>query len=158
MPAKFANETTVSASRSRAEIEQLVFKYAGRDTNFSYGQIAGQAAIMFVAYGRRVKFTIPLPTEEEGKVAARRKGSSLEPTKERIEAWRDKEERRRWRALLLIIKAKLESVESKASTFDEEFLSRIIPDGGDKTIYERITSTAGELRKLLPPVAKDIRS
>lgn len=152
----YANSTTVSVVKSRTEIEQLVYKYAGRDTNFSYGQMAGQAAIMFVAFDRRVKFTVPLPTEEEGQTAAKRKNGRAAPTSAKIEAWRDQEERRRWRALLLVIKAKLEAVKSGICTFDEEFLAHIIPDNGDKTIYELIATGTGH-KNLLPPVQKEAR-
>jgi hypothetical protein len=38
--------------------------------------------------------------------------------------------RARWRALALVIKAKLEAVESGITTFEEEFLAHIVlPDG-----------------------------
>ena len=39
--------------------------------------------------------------------------------------------RQRWRALLLIIRAKLEAVESGITTLESEFLANIVlPDGG----------------------------
>ena len=39
--------------------------------------------------------------------------------------------RKRWRALLLIIRAKLEAVESGITTLESEFLANIVlPDGG----------------------------
>ena len=39
--------------------------------------------------------------------------------------------RRRWRALLLIIRAKLEAVESGIATLESEFLANLVlPDGG----------------------------
>lgn len=42
----------------------------------------------------------------------------------------DQEKRRKWRALSLAIKAKLESVRSGIATFEEEFLPHIVmPDG-----------------------------
>jgi hypothetical protein len=47
----------------------------------------------------------------------------------------EKEERRMWRAVTLVIKAKLEAVESNITTFDQEFLPFIVmPDG--RTIAE----------------------
>jgi hypothetical protein len=146
---KYANHTTVPASKSRAEIERLVLGYAGRDASFSYGQGMGKAMIFFVANGRRVKFVLPLPTYEEGKVASKRKRQRSEATKPQIEAWMDTEERRRWRSLLLAIKAKLETVQTGIFTFEEEFLSHIITGDDDKTIFEKLVSTeAGH--KILP--------
>jgi hypothetical protein len=42
----------------------------------------------------------------------------------------DQEVRRRWRALGLVIKAKLESVESGIETFESAFMANIVmPDG-----------------------------
>jgi hypothetical protein len=63
--------------------------------------------------------------------------------------------RERWRALLLCVKAKLESVSSKIETFEEAFLAHVVmPDG--RTVHEhtapRIAEIAkgGELKPLLP--------
>ena len=44
---------------------------------------------------------------------------------------------RRWRAMILVVKAKLESVETGISTFQEEFMAHIIMANG-KTIGENI--------------------
>jgi len=47
------------------------------------------------------------------------------------------EERRRWLALLLVIKAKLEAVESGIITFEEEFLAHVVmPDG--RTVLQHV--------------------
>ena len=46
-----------------------------------------------------------------------------------IEAW-EQACRQRWRALKLVIQAKLEAVESGISVFEDEFMSNIVlPDG-----------------------------
>lgn len=43
---------------------------------------------------------------------------------------REKAMRQRWRALALVVKAKLEAVESGITTFEDEFLAHIVlPDG-----------------------------
>ena len=48
-----------------------------------------------------------------------------------IEAKREAEWRRRWRALSMIIKAKLEMVTAGDTTFEHEFLADImLPEGG----------------------------
>jgi len=150
MTAKYASKTKVPEDRSRAEIERLVFKYAGRDTNFSYGQMAGLAMIMFVTHSRRVKFTLPLPTNEEAAQKAGRKDKLQTPSQSVQQAWIDRERRRRWRALLLSIKGKLESVESGIAIFEQEFLGNIVPEGTDQTIYEHVLS--GHDKKLLGPL------
>jgi hypothetical protein len=47
--------------------------------------------------------------------------------------------RQRWRALALVIKAKLEVVESGISIFEDEFMANIVLPGGD---------TVGDFRRL----------
>jgi hypothetical protein len=44
----------------------------------------------------------------------------------------DQECRQRWRALLLVIKAKLEAVESGIACFEEEFLAHIVLPNGQQ--------------------------
>jgi hypothetical protein len=144
----FAEGTTVSAVKSKMEIEELILKRAGRDSEFSSGQAAGIAAIQFCTKNRRVRFTLPLPTEDEAKKLKRR-GYNLTPA-QRAE-WIDGETRRRWRCLLLTIKAKFEVVDTGIETFDEAFLANIVSAGG-QTIYERITMMGAEGKLLLGAV------
>jgi hypothetical protein len=47
---------------------------------------------------------------------------------------REAEKRRRWRCLLLSIKAKLETVANGILTFDEEFLANIVVPGTGETV------------------------
>lgn len=46
-------------------------------------------------------------------------------------------QRQRARALMLVIKAKLESIESQVETFEEAFLANIVMSDG-VTVYERV--------------------
>ena len=149
----YAEHTTVPAENSRAEIERVICQYAGRDAEFSSGRRAGEAGILFVAHGRRVKFTVPLPTEAEAEIKTRRKNAAADSvvTESQKNAWIEQETRRRWRCLLLAIKAKLEVVATEISTFEEEFLAHIVVDDG-KTIYEKIRVMEG--KKLLPALEK----
>ena len=71
----FAEGTTVSSEKSRLEIEALVCKYVGRDAEFSSGRMAGMAGVIFVANGRRVRFKMPMPTDEEATKGARHKNA-----------------------------------------------------------------------------------
>jgi hypothetical protein len=66
--------------------------------------------------------------------------------------------RQRWRALALVIKAKLEAVESGITTFEDEFLAHIVmPDG--KRVADHVKPTiarvydGGQMLPLLPPPA-----
>lgn len=44
--------------------------------------------------------------------------------------------RQRGRALLLVIKAKLESIEAEVETFEQAFLANVVLSNGD-TVYDR---------------------
>lgn len=144
--AKYADNTTVSIERSRAEIESLVRKYGAQKFASSWDKTS--SVIMFVCNNRLVRFQVQLPTDKDAETTE--KGYTRHEPKGR-DIWKEKEERRRWRSLCLCIKAKLEAVSSTIETFDEAFLSHIVTD--DKTtVYERLFKSGSSI-KMLPPVA-----
>jgi hypothetical protein len=102
----FAERTKVPIEQTRNEIEHTLKKY-GAD-RFAYFTETGKAIIVFEAKERRVRFDLPLPKDDKtGRLG-----------------------RQKWRALLLCIKAKLESVTSEIETFEEAFLAHVVlPDG-----------------------------
>jgi len=119
----FAKDTAVPAAQSRSEIERLLIRYGA--TSFVSGWSEGVATILFEAEGRRLRFDLPLPSVGD---------EMFTKSRDRMRAC-EAEARRRWRALVLVIKAKLEAVESGITTFEEEFLSHIVVPGG-KTFGE----------------------
>lgn len=158
MPAKsqYAKATTVSVEKSRIEIENSLKRY-GAD-QFASGWQHGKATIGFRCSGCFVKFTLPLPDPTD-KVfwrnpRSRYKDRSASAAARAYEA----EERRRWRALSLVIKAKLEAVSSGIATFVDEFLAHILlPDGREvgEVIKPQIAESysSGKMPLLLGPPA-----
>lgn len=124
---RYAENTQVSSSKSRQEIETTLERYGA--SAFMYGWEGTNAIVCFQARGRRVRFELPLPDRNSEKFTtspARRTRRSAEAAASAYE----QAVRQRWRALALVIKAKLEAVESGISVFDEEFLANImLPDG-----------------------------
>ncbi len=123
---KYAEHTKVPAAQSRAEIERILGRYGA--SAFMYGMMANMAVVAFEMKGRKVKMVLPFldPGEREFTHNAQGKcrGSSA------TEDFYQRHIRQRWRALVLIIKAKLEAVESGITNFESEFLSDILmPDG-----------------------------
>jgi len=118
----YAADTKVAVEKSRAEIERLLARH--RCTKFLAGvdHEAHRATVQFQAHGRIVKFEVQLPDPNDPKFR-RIKGSYLERTAAGVAKVVEQEERTRWRALLLVIKAKLEAVESGIATFEDEFLA-----------------------------------
>lgn len=128
---RFAQSTGVSPERSRAEIETLLRRYQA--TSFGYATDGGQAMVQFRLCDRIVRFLIPLPKAED----VRHTATGRSRRSDKIPDVLAQEERQRWRALLLVIKAKLEAVESGITTFEEEFLAHIVmPDG--KTMGQHV--------------------
>ena len=121
---QYAKNTSVSSELSRLEIEKILLKYGA--TNFAYATANGQALIVFTMQERQVKFVLPLPRKEEfSKTATGRTRTE----NSQFEAW-EQACRQRWRALKLVIQAKLEAVECGISIFDDEFMSNIVLPGG----------------------------
>ncbi len=150
---KYASGTSVSAEKSRAEIERLLLRYGA--SKFASGWDGAHASIAFEKERRRIRFLLPLPQFEQfttsPKGQKRANGAA--------QAACVQETRRRWRALALVIKAKLEAVESGVSTFEDEFLAHIILPSGE-TVGEWLApqlERAYETKKLPPLLASGHR-
>jgi hypothetical protein len=125
----YAKDTDVPFERSIAEIVGLV-RRAGAD---QIGQMEerDRFTLQFHLSDRAVRFRVTFPTRDE---VEQMKGPRQDA--QRVEAqWR----RQRGRALLLVIKAKLESVESGVETFEEAFLANVVMADG-ATVYDRIAA------------------
>jgi hypothetical protein len=124
---KFAENTTVDVAKSQAEIASLVTKYGANGFLYGQDEDAGIAMVRFRAKGRIVRFDVPLSVDRSEFVYT---AGNVRRSADAIQAKVDQEIRRRWRALVLAIKAKLEVVETGISTFEQEFLAHIeLPDG-----------------------------
>lgn len=151
----FAENTEVPVERSRAELERILERY-GADA-FMYGWNPKGAAIQFRANGRQVKFELPLPDKNLHRFTHHSRGVR---TAEGAQKEWEQACRQRWRALTLVVKAKLEAVEAGITVFEDEFLAHIVlPDGGTagdwmrpqvKLAYESGLMPS-ELQLALPP-------
>jgi hypothetical protein len=121
--ARYAEGTEVSVERSKAEIETLVTKYGAN--SFASAWQGNRAAISFDMKGKRLRFELSLPEERQFRTSSAGRSRTAAQTQSAHKA----EIRRLWRALLLVIKSKLESVESEIETFEEAFLANIVLPG-----------------------------
>jgi len=123
---QYAQDTSVSVDRSKAEIERILIRYGA--TGFMYGWEADTAVIVFRAGGKMLRFVLILPARDDRKFSFTPTGKRRTPAST-LEAW-EQACRQKWRALALVIKAKLEAVESGIETFEQAFLANImLPDG-----------------------------
>ena len=155
---RYAENTSVPVERSRAEIERLLMKHDCTQFTSGVDRIHCKAMIQFGAYNRIVRFVIDLPRVSDDDCRLDRQGYAR--TSSAIETAVAQAERQRWRALLLVIKAKLESVENKISTFEEEFLAQILLPG-DRTVGSYIVPklealyAGADVGRLLPAAPED---
>lgn len=147
----YADKTTVSTEKSRAEIERTLRRYQA--DQFMYGWDADRAVIGFRMAGRQIRFLLPMPNKTD------REFTHTPTGKKRTEdaAYKEWEQacRQKWRALSLVIKAKLEAVESGIAIFEDEFMANIVLPNG-RTVSEfmlpQIAAAyeTGDMPKLLP--------
>lgn len=123
---RYAERTEVASDRSRAEIERTLRRYGA--TSFAYGWDQLVAVVMFELANRRIRFRLPMPDRDSREFTETPTGR-MRSEKAAEEAW-EQAGRQRWRALALVIKAKLEAVEAGITTVEQEFLAHImLPDG-----------------------------
>lgn len=122
----YAEDTKVPVSRSQEEIRRVILKYKGGD--IATAEFDQMSVVSFKAQNRRLKFVIQNPKigvpNNRGKVLT--KSAQVE-----------KEQRRLWRCLLLLIKSNFEAVESGIVIFEDAFLPFIMLPSG-KTVAEEI--------------------
>ena len=128
----YAANTSVPVDRSKTEIEHLLTRYGAEQ--FGYMTEGGSAVIGFKMHERMIRMRLPLPTESE----CARDGAGRRRTAAGAQNAFEQLKRARWRALVLICKAKLESIEAGVATFDEEWLPYTIVPGTGKTVSEEI--------------------
>lgn len=120
----YAATTTVPVEKTRGEIERMLIDRKCDQFMVFNDRENKRASVQFKMLNRVVRFTISLPDPASQEFThidrwrRRAAGAALKMVQQA--------ERQRWRALLLVIKAKLESVDSKISTFEQEFLSNIV--------------------------------
>lgn len=131
---RYAEDTTVEASDTRREIEALLSKHGADQFLSGWDTQNQQALVGFRIQNRQVRILLPVPKKASAQ-----------------------QERRLWRALLLVLKAKLVAVADGISTIEKEFLADIVLANGQTVgqwaspqiegVYE-----TGQMPSLLPGV------
>jgi hypothetical protein len=124
---RFAQQTNVSVERSRAEIERLLSRYGA--SQFASGWDGSTAMVGFAIVGRTIRFMLPLPDKQADEFQKTPAGRRLRHPVDAERAW-EQACRARWRALLLVIKAKLEAAQTGISTIEDEFMAWTVLPGG----------------------------
>ncbi|QHL91256.1 hypothetical protein GVO57_11090 [Sphingomonas changnyeongensis] len=123
----YAETTKVPFDNSIAEIVGIVRKCGG--TQIVQADLGDHFVLQFTLTGRMIRFRVAFPTDAQ---IAEMIGPRQDPVRF-AEQWR----RQRGRALLLVIKAKFESVVSNVETVEEAFLANVVMSDG-QTLYDRV--------------------
>lgn len=125
---RYASNTDVSSSRSRDEIERTLSRYGAKQFMYAtQSDPVAQAVVGFVVNDRQVRFLLPLPDRDDYLYTPAR--GTLRSNSE-VERIYEQAVKQTWRALALVIKAKLEAVTAEIVTFEDEFaMHMVLPDG-----------------------------
>ena len=152
--ARYAQNTSVSSENSRAEIERTLRKYGASGFGYAWDDASTPpyASIMFMFAGRQIRFFLTMPPKDKFRRTEKRR--QLRSLEEAEKAW-EQACRQAWRALALVIKAKLEAVEAGITCFEDEFLAHIVlPDNRTVSQFLRPQLAAvyetGKMPKQLP--------
>lgn len=132
----YGRDTKVPVDATASEIQRLVGRYGARKFAQMTDEDEHRAVIMFSLKDRSFRFVLPLPaiTDEAIRLTPEtRKLRSLQTMRTAYE----QAVKQRWRALLLVIRAKFEAVEAGITTIEEEFLAQTMtPEGG--TVWDQL--------------------
>jgi hypothetical protein len=156
---RYAQNTSVSPERTQGEITEVLQRYDASD--YMTGWLGGKAMVAFKMNNTAIRFLCAMPDPQEKRSTHSGRGSRS--PRQAQTAW-EQAVRQRWRALLLIIKAKLEAVAAGIATVEEEFLNNVLTPSG-RTIGQFVIPQLPEISKgkeinLLPalPATKDASS
>ena len=125
---RYAESTSVDSSKSRAEIERILARYGA--SSFAYGWDQQNAMVGFVAHNRQIRFILPMPSRTD-RAFTHTPSRNFPRSDAQAEVAYEQAVKQRWRALALVVKAKLEAVEAGIATFEDEFLAHTVLPGGE---------------------------
>ena len=118
----YARDTEVEVNRTRDQIHQTLQRY-GAD-GFGYAEQGRHAGIMFNMAERRIRMVLEMPDPEEFRYT--KHSPPRERSQKAQEEAYEQARRQKWRALLLVVKAKLEAVDAGITTVENEFMAHIV--------------------------------
>ena len=113
----------MAVHRTRFELERVLDRYGASDLAFV--DVDANASVQFAVHGRYVQLALPLPDPNAAHFTHTPTGRPR--TVAAQERAYEQALREHWRALLLAVRGKLQSVESGISTFENEFAGFLVP-------------------------------
>lgn len=147
----YAHDTSVAPERTQGEIMETLRRY--KASEYTTGWVENGALVQFRLKNVMVRIHCKMPNQADKEFTQSSRGRRT--PQQAMKAW-EQAVRSRWRALLLIIKAKLEAVTSGVSSFEEEFLAHVVTESG-ATVFQTLEPLlaaippGGHLKMLAPP-------
>jgi hypothetical protein len=138
---RYAAETEVPVERSKRTIELLLQQHGAEQYHTGWDQ--ARDIIEFGWQGKQIRFVLPRPKKDAYSLSDRGFTRSASQQQRALE----QADRQRWRALYLVVRAKLEAVEAGIAVFEEEFMAFIVVPGRNQTIGEILVPQIKEGRK-----------
>jgi hypothetical protein len=121
-PRRYAQGTTVSPEKSRMEVDRFLQRRGASSIGVMNDEKMFVVQFQIRATGSSVPRTVRIVVPR----AAPPRRVGVRPNKNAAAA----EDRRRWRALLLVLRAKFEAIDSGITTLDREFLAHLVTAAG----------------------------
>lgn len=117
---RYGARTSKTAAQSRAEVEDLLARHGASD--FGYRSEQGAAIISFTLDNKPHEYRLPLPAESEFYYYA---DNRKRPAKD-VVALHEQAVRARWRAAVLVVRARLEAFACGIESFSDAFRPRAL--------------------------------
>lgn len=125
---RYAEGTMVAADRTRVELEKTLRRFGADQFVSGWDAQTGQQGIAFRMANRQIRLDLPMPDPDDPEFRMTPTGR-IRATSAAREAY-EREVNRRWRSLLLVVKAKLTAVSDGISTLEREFLADMVTEDG----------------------------
>lgn len=148
----YAEGTSVPVERSKAELDHLLSKAGASQRMMGADDDNGEAWVVFRLEERQVRMRVPLPKIGDFPTGRSDKWRGNRTAEQARRLW-EQACRARWRAMVLLTKAKLEAIAMGQTTVEREFLADIfLPDG--RTVHQALSAGLAEMYQTgnLPPL------
>jgi hypothetical protein len=136
----YAQGTSVTEDRSRAQIERDLMKYGA--SHFGYSRTPNEANIFFTMDSLPFQLSVDLPKLEDFRLT----GAGNERSESGQKTELEKEVRRRWRSLAAVIKGILVAVDDGIFSLEQAMMGFIVDPSG-RSLYEAAKPTLEKQRE-----------
>lgn len=154
---RFASNTSVPVERSQAELQRLVRQHGASTVATMQTETGAVVAFQVGAY--RVRLELDVPTTKRFLDSAKHdkapRGWLSWDEKRRLQWAREQVEqveRQRWRALLLVTKAKFELIAEGASSIEREFMADLLLPNGQRVEQWLVPQLKENEGRRMPPL------